>query len=188
MALDLLLRRLIRRSDDLRYIWKDGYVIDLPEMPGWLSYDWLYYEINRNYWFHPRYWITVSGIPYVSRREPTSEKSIQYGELVMPLWVVEGRTVQPREHWAVWHGGVPHFSDGVPRMKILAPKTEGSKIPEQRNPIFRPYNVHVLSSSPNGVGGLFDDLFNKVVYYEGKITSQAKEFDSNARTWKQKNE
>ena len=160
----LLSRPLRRRSPDLQRLIDAGYCLTFREAPDWLArvLDWLRSAINPMYWHQPSEWITVQSVPYVRRDRSGRRVEVASGDLAVPLWIENGASVRPKEHWALWHGDVPCFATGEARRGILAPSLQ-------------PYQgVMVLSQKPPP-DGLHIDHYDKIVTYVSYIEPQAQQ-------------
>ncbi len=159
-----LSRPLRRRSRDLQRLINEGYCLTFRDAPDWLVpvMDWLKSNINPMHWHEPSEWISVLGIPYVTACS-SQAPGVARGDLAIPLWIENGASVRPKEHWALWHGSIPCFAAGQQRWEILAPGVA----PHQ--------GVMVLSQKLQD--GLYIDHHDKIETYLSFIVPQAQKLN-----------
>ena len=87
-------------------------------------------------------------------------------------------TYRPREHWAVWHGRVPHLANGQPRTTLLAlaPMPDGSGV------VAPPFKDSMILSSmlPNG----YVDHEDKLLSYIAPIQAPARQLQPHVCAWR----
>ena len=90
---------------------------------------------------------------------------VSFGSLAMPYWP---RCVKPKEHWAMWYGGMAMRNDGTPIPNQTRVRVQGSVTG----------SVFLFSSKPSEGDGKYDDYHDKVTEYTIPVTLEADEFES----------
>ena len=174
MTRHLPLADLEKRSIDVQKLLVDDYLLSCGHAPSWLvrKMSWLRGNIRSCYWHSPRHWLVVHDIRYVNKRKSSSKLFESKGILAMPLWIQDDRTIQPKEHWAVWRGDIPRLADGTPRNSLLARNNLGARLAPRRD-------VYVLSEEPPDNMLLYVDYYDKVRNYDSRISSQVRRLPEN---------
>lgn len=174
MTRSLPLAELGKHSIDLQKLLDDDYLLSWGHAPSWLAprMSWLRGNISSRYWHSPRHWLLVRDISYVRKRKSGGRLFEGKGILAMPLWIQDDRTIQPKEHWAVWRGNIPRLVDGTRRNTLLARNMNGARLAPLRD-------VCVLSEEPPDNMRLYLDYYDKVRTYDSRISSQARRLPEN---------
>lgn len=119
-----------------------------------------------------QYQVTIDGAYLIVDRIPyvTSDRTIAWGALICPYRNVDGIPQLDNDHQCWFTGDIPHRADGSSMESALVSESSEQTV-AGRQVRYR------FSNKPEPIGDFFDNHYNKVTHYIGKISRHARDLD-----------